>query len=129
MKVDSANFTKWLERAENDLRAAHAILEYYEDPPTDTACYHAHQVAEKSLKAFLLKREGKLVRTHDLVELLNLCAAKEKGFARFKDDIQALNKYYIETRYPPDQPIKYSKNEAEEAVSIAKKILEFVKEY
>lgn len=42
------NYQDWLLKAENDLRAAEGIFGYYEQPPTDTICYHCHQVAEKS---------------------------------------------------------------------------------
>jgi hypothetical protein len=33
-------FKAWLDKANNDLLAAEAILAYYEEPPTDTICYH-----------------------------------------------------------------------------------------
>lgn len=39
-----------------------------------------------------------------------------------KDDCILLNDYYIETRYPLDVPIDYSKKEAREALSAAERI-------
>jgi HEPN domain-containing protein len=53
---DSMNFVDWLEKAQNDLQAAEIILAYEGVPPTDTVVYHAQQVAEKCLKAFLIAR-------------------------------------------------------------------------
>jgi HEPN domain-containing protein len=122
MAVDSGNFLDWFAKAENDLRAGLGILRYYEEPPTDTICYHAHQAAEKSLKGLLICKGGEMPRTHDLVELLNLCIGREVRLEQFKDDIEVLNKYYIEAKYPPDMPIVYSKDEAAKALDIAQLI-------
>ena len=126
MKVDSKNFEDWLQKAENDLRAAEGILHYFEEPPTDTICYHCHQVAEKLLKAFLIKSAGEISKTHDLVELLNLSLQADKELSDLQGDIEILNKYYIEAKYPPDQPILYPKKEAEEAYEKAKRIFQFL---
>jgi len=57
MDKNSKNYQDWLKKAGNDLKAAEAIIEYYEEPPTDTVCYHCHQTAEKSLKGYLVFQE------------------------------------------------------------------------
>ena len=49
MDKNSKNYKYWLLKGENDLKAAEGIYGYYKQPPTDTICYHCHQVAEKSL--------------------------------------------------------------------------------
>ncbi len=123
MKVDSSLYKDWLKKAENDLLAANGIMFYYEEPPTDTICYHCHQVAEKGLKAFLLYSKVEIPRIHDLVELLNLSIFKQKSLASFKEDIQTLNKYYIEAKYPLGKAIFYPKKEAIEAINVADKFL------
>jgi HEPN domain-containing protein len=125
---NSRSFEDWLQKAENDLRAAVAILEFYEDPPTDTVCYHCHQVAEKSLKGYLLFKTGEFPHVHDLVDLLNLCIIQNKSLLDFKEDVQILNKYYVESKYPPDIPISYPKKEAKEAIDKAKRLLDFLLE-
>ena len=128
MKSDSGNFEDWLAKAENDLMAARGILFYYEEPPTDTICYHAHQVAEKSLKAFLVAKSGSLPRTHDLIELINLCSVLDKAIGDKKEATEILNKYYIDAKYPPDLPVNYPKSDAEEAVRLAETIIKMIRD-
>ena len=128
MAVDSGNFEDWFVKAENDLKAGQGILYYYEDPPTDTICYHAHQVAEKALKGFLIFKSSNMPKTHDLIELINLCIARDNKLTVLKDEVEVLNKYYLEAKYPPDQPIIYPKSEAEEVISIAGRILKTLEE-
>lgn len=119
-----ASFKDWLDKANNDLMAAKAILEYYEEPPTDTVCYHCHQVVEKVLKAFLIYRKSELLKVHDLVELLNLCSESEPDLATLRDSVETLNQYYIEAKYPLDIPIIYPLQEAKDAFEKAAIILE-----
>jgi len=46
-----AEIRRWVEKAENDLRNGEYVLTLEEECPTDTVCFHAHQCAEKYLKA------------------------------------------------------------------------------
>jgi HEPN domain-containing protein len=103
---DSMNFEEWLAKAQNDLLAAEAILAYYEEPPTDTVCYHAHQVGEKCFKA---------------------CVAIDPSFEEFRETARNLNRYYIDAKYPPGVPYWYSKDEAKIAVDQAREILAFTR--
>ena len=128
MKIDSTLVNDWLKKSENDLLAANGIMYYYEEPPTDTICYHCHQTVEKGLKAFLLYKEVDVPRTHDLIELLNLAGFEDKNFLDFKNEIEALNKYYIEAKYPIANPIVYSKKEAKTALDYANNFFSFIKE-
>ncbi|MEW5766980.1 MAG: HEPN domain-containing protein [bacterium] len=129
MRVDSESYEDWFLKARNNLRAAEAILRYYEeDPPTDTACYHCHQVAEKSLKGYLLYKDEVPPWSHDLIELLNRCIMHDSTLEVLREDIEVLNKYYIEAKYPADIPIIYPKEEAceakEKAVGVLRKVEE-----
>lgn len=121
------NYQEWIKKAENDLKAAAAIWNYYEKPPTDMVCYHCHQVVEKALKGYLLFREGTLPKIHDLVALLNHCLQKDISLEFLKQNIAILNQYYIETKYPLDEPIEYSKDEAKEALNKASFVFEAIK--
>jgi HEPN domain-containing protein len=127
MRANSQSYEDWLLKARNDLRAAEAILEYYEDPPTDTICYHCHQVAEKSLKGFLLYKGEVPPWRHDLIELLNLCIMHNSTLEVLRESIEVLNKYYIEVKYPADIPIIYSREEAREAKNKAEELLKKIK--
>jgi HEPN domain-containing protein len=127
MKENSKNFQDWLLKAENDLKAARAIWEYYEQPPTDTICYHCHQAAEKALKGFLVYKETLFPKIHDLIALLTICLSEDKTLEILRDELRILNKYYIEAKYPPDMPIDYPKGEAKEAINKAKFVLKTIK--
>lgn len=127
MRIDSSNYKDWLLKAENDLKSAEAIMGYYEDPPTDTACYHCHQAAEKSLKGYLVYQESRLPWVHDLIELLNLCLGDNAEFEVLREDVEILNKYYIEAKYPADIPILFPKEEAGRAIERARMVMKTIK--
>ncbi|MFZ5365828.1 MAG: HEPN domain-containing protein [Patescibacteria group bacterium] len=58
--------------------------------------------------------------------LLTLCAKIDKEFLKLKENCKILDPYYIETRYPLDIPITYSKEQVKQAVDLAGEIVEFV---
>jgi HEPN domain-containing protein len=124
---DSMNFNDWLDKARNDLLAAEAILAYYEEPPTDTVCYHCHQVAEKCFKAFLIAKTDKLRPIHKLSKLLKRCIDVDGSFEEFQGAAKNLNRYYIDAKYPPAVPVWYPKEEAKTAVEQAREILAFTR--
>lgn len=128
MDKNSMNYHDWLLKAENDLKAAEAILGYYEQPPTDTICYHCHQVAEKSLKGHLVFQKVIFHKIHDLIALLNLCLVKDKSLDTLREKLEILNQYYIEARYPPGMPIDYPKEEAKEAIKRAKFVIKTIRD-
>lgn len=127
MNRNSNSYKDWLLKAENDLKAAEGIYGYYEQPPTDTICYHCHQIAEKSLKCYLVFQGIKFQKVHDLIVLLNLCLAEDKSFGFLRENLEVLNQYYVETKYPLDMPIDYPKEEAKEAIQKASLILKTIK--
>lgn len=57
-----------------------------------------------------------------------MCASKDKKFLEFEDGCEGLNEYFIETKYPADAPIDYSKEEADKALESASEIIDFVEE-
>ena len=91
-----------------------------------TTCFLAQQIVEKYLKGFLVLHGKKFTKIHDLVKLLNDCAEYDQNFLQFLDDCILLNEYYIESRYPLDAPIDYSRKEARQALSIAEKIMNYI---
>lgn len=77
----------------------------------DTACFHAQQAAEKYLKAFLSFNGVIFPRTHDIEELLVLCAKINKQFLDLIDETIFLTDYAVELRYdvefwPEDRDVK-----------------------
>lgn len=126
-KFKESKITKrWLEFAKRDLKTA--LLNHRHGGFTDTTCYFCHQTAEKALKAFLLSKGiFDFPHIHILLSLLNLCVKLDKAFKDLQARIKVLDRYYIETKYPADTPIKYPKKEAKQAIKFAKEVLSFIK--
>ena len=116
---------RWLIKADNDLRSAKNDLSDPQ-PITETACFHAQQCAEKSLKAFIVFKEMHVDKTHYLTRLLGICEEFDDTFSELADAAAELTDYAVTTRYPDDwREIPVA--EAEEAVANAHKILVFVR--
>jgi HEPN domain-containing protein len=121
----AAEVLGWVEKAEHDLRNAEFVLTMPEDCPTDTVCFHCQQCAEKYLKALLTLRQVEFPRTHDLVVLLNLLRAETELDVRV-EQLQPLNRYSVEARYPGDwDPI--DRQEASAALKMAQSVREAVR--
>lgn len=118
---------QWAEKAEHDFTTAEYMLTLLKNCPFDTICFHAQQCAEKYLKGFLVFRAIDFPKTHDLVILLNLAG----GFAVLGvdlPDIEPLNRYPVEARYPGEWE-SFTRGEAEEAVRLARKVREAVRKH
>ena len=63
----------WLHKAAGDLRACEHLLKLPEDDYF-TSAFHAHQAAEKFLKAFLVRHQIPFRKTHDIQQLLQLAS-------------------------------------------------------
>lgn len=116
---------RWVEKADHDLRCAEYVLTLTEDCPTDIVCFHCQQCAEKNLKALLIFRGIPFPKTHDLVVLFNLLGGESALGLRIKD-VQPLNRYSVEARYPGDwNPIEMA--EATEAVKMGRGVRDAVR--
>jgi HEPN domain-containing protein len=113
-----AEVWRWVEKADHDLRNAEYVLTLAEDCPTDTVCFHCQQCAEKYLKALLICRGIPFPKTHDLVVLFNLLGG-ESGLGFPIENVQPLNRYSVEARYPGDWE-SINITEASEAVKMAR---------
>ena len=117
---------EWFEKGDHDLRAAEIIL-HSEEPLLDIVYFHAQQCVEKYLKGFLSFHEIEFPKTHDLLELLvGYCNQIDLSFAKWEEDCEWLTEYAVEARYP-DSSYGYSVEKAEEAISVAASIKEFVR--
>lgn len=95
------NFKRWLEKAEHDRLDIRNNLAAAQKP-WDVICFHAQQMAEKCLKAFLVFHGKTVERTHDLVVLLTACVAVAPALAALEEDCRSLNYYAVAVRYPDD---------------------------
>jgi len=127
MKPNVKEFAlEWINKAEQDLLWAKAS---FRDDFFSGVCFLCQQIAEKSLKGFLYFYNIR-TKTHNLTELLIACVKVEKEFSTIEKYTSKLNPYYLETRYPDVGDVeKFNKKEyAQEALEMADKVLNFVKE-
>ncbi|MEM5820944.1 MAG: HEPN domain-containing protein [Candidatus Aenigmatarchaeota archaeon] len=114
---------KWIEYANEDLEEAKEKLlkKKYR-----YACYFAQQAAEKFLKAFLIQNDKPFRKTHNILELIEMCKEIDGDFENLKkENVELLTSYAIVSRYPEFE-IEISEEEAKEAIEIAEKVKEFV---
>ncbi|MCL2179674.1 MAG: HEPN domain-containing protein [Treponema sp.] len=91
---------EWLRYAKSDLNTAKHMFNDVHPREIEISCYHAHQCAEKSLKAYLIAKETNPPHTHDLVELVKLCIDHEMCFITIQPYCISLNPYGVQVRYP-----------------------------
>ena len=119
--LDLAN--DWLRYAKSDLNTANHMFCDVNPKETEISCYHTQQCAEKSLKAFLIVKNIDPPRTHDLIELNNLCMAQDSGFSAIEQYCVFLNPYGVHVRYPNELAV--DDTVAEVAIVNAQKIYKF----
>lgn len=97
MKTEADLVKGWLRKAESDLTNAELCLEAGQ--ALDTACFHAQQAAEKSIKAYLTAHDIDFPFIHNLEKLIELCAQRDPSFSALKPLAQELTPYAVELRY------------------------------
>lgn len=120
----SESFEAWLEIAEQDFHIAQMAYRHRKHPTYYGACFHSQQCAEKYLKAFLVRHQAILRKTHDLEELVRLCSQIDSTFSLIADQLAELNTFSIDARYPG---LSLTKEDAQEAVKSMKEIRIFVR--
>lgn len=115
---------QWLIKAHRDLGSARRLLEG--DPSyADTAVFHCQQAAEKSVKAYLTFKDSPFEKIHDLRLLVQRAAAFDVAFNQLADAAETLTPYAVAFRYPGDV-LEPARGDAEEALRLAKSVLNFV---
>lgn len=116
----------WYRQAEEDLRWVKDTLsaERYSQ-----VCFICQQTAKKALKAVALSKGYLQVRSHSILEIAR--ALKING--EIERIAMRLDQYYISARYPDafpaGAPFEYfTKDQAEEALLFAEKIVKFAGE-
>lgn len=123
MPRDDGEATEWLEIARSDLAAA-GHLSVPGALELGVAAYLAQQSAEKALKAYLVLREQRVEKTHDLTRLVALCEAQDSGFVRFREVATRLTPYAVRYRYPG--PFMPTMGEVQSAIADAASVLDWV---
>ena len=111
---------EWVSKAEADRHVAQRCLDEAKSDPgqADIVCFHAQQCAEKYIKTVLVVEGIVFSKIHDLLELVKLMKELKERLNR--DDLDNLNKYSVDLRYP-GAFAAYS--EAEEAVKAMERIV------
>jgi uncharacterized protein len=91
--------SSWVERAQDEFDAMQATAKL-ERPIHGVVCFHAHQCAEKLLKACLISRSIRPPRTHALGELLTACVGAGFDLERLRAPCETLFKLWPKSRYP-----------------------------
>ena len=123
---DSTFVADWLEKALKDLKAAKILFEH--DCGNEVVAFHCQQAAEKALKALILYYYSTLESGHSLIYLCKKLLEKAEEFSDKLKDCAFLNQYYLETRYPNENQIIVTNEEALECMKIAEDILNIVNE-
>ncbi|MGE5391815.1 MAG: HEPN domain-containing protein [Deltaproteobacteria bacterium] len=116
---------QWFELAYDDIDSAKIMLR---EGKHNIVCYFSHQAAEKGLKGVLEFNGVNPPRTHNLIDLVNLCNNIDDLFKGVLSQARLLNQFYIPTRYPVAPPGSLptgapNKDVAQKALSHAETIL------
>jgi len=123
MKNDKLSALDWLEKAQEDLEIAedsYSRAKFYGD-----ICFHCQQVAEKSLKAFLVYHRITPKKIHNLITLGEECFTIDNSLHEISVYLDIVNKFYIPTRYP--FKLEFTNEKAKQAIDAAKIVLEKIK--
>jgi HEPN domain-containing protein len=115
---------QWFAIAEEDLRVAKFLAEMYHPTPIERICNLSQQSAEKDLKGYLFFNEVEFPKTHNLIDLLDMCAQIHSDFENFVRKCQFLTNFAVLPRYPNELQIK--EEDAKNAIRFAEEIKEFV---
>lgn len=124
MSVAEPEHLGWFEKAEHDFLVIKRA-QVGDDVPWDMVTFHAQQAAEKYLKGFLVYQARRPPKTHDLVELLAICADFDQDLSSLKPDCRELTHLGFVSRYP-DEPGEPTEVEAQRAVEIAQRVRDAV---
>ena len=115
---------EWFSKAALDIRSAeHALTAF--PPLLGDVAYHCQQATEKALKGFLVWHNIPFRKTHSLEEIGEQCIGQDETFRKMIDRAAPLTEYAWLFRYP-GEPTEPSKEEAEEALSVAREVFDAV---
>lgn len=115
---------QWIHKAQHDLLCIGNNLADAKIP-WDVIAFLAQQATEKALKAYLVSRGEAVARTHDLGFLLNRCRACGAALAGWDTEIDVLNRYAVQFRYPADEP-EITEAEGRAAADAAKHLVDAI---
>lgn len=115
---------EWLARAETDLSAARQFF-HVPEPSWSIIAFHAHEAAEKFLKAAIVANGIPPRRTHDLEELQAACPAAVRDDGDVRAACALLHGMWRAARYPAD--VEISRSAADAATQAATRVRDAVR--
>lgn len=115
---------EWIQKADGDLRTARREFRARKAPNYDAVCFHAQQAAEKCLKAMIQESGVVIPHIHSLAELLALVAKQDGSFLLLQSDLNVMEGYAVQFRYPG---LSADKEEAKAALSAVERVWEFTR--
>jgi HEPN domain-containing protein/predicted nucleotidyltransferase len=91
----------------------------------DSVCFHYQQCIEKYLKAFLISNDIEPPEIHDLQRLKTICGKLDESFEEVSGELDILNAYAVNFRYPGEAA---SLEEANEAVLVMRRLHKFIRD-
>jgi len=124
--VDTIKYKEWIEIAKKDFKGAKILYEYGGD--YGLVLFHLQQSVEKYLKGYLIYKTGLLQDGHSLIKLCKKASNYNAEFRKFIKDCAFLNGYYIETRYPAEDPLIADEEDVKEGIKFTEEILLFIEQ-
>ena len=116
----------WIRIAEKDWRRVESLLNAHDQ---EAAGFFLQQATEKFLKAFLLSKDWKLKRIHDLELLLNEALLYYNSFEKYRSVVQKISGFYFVERYPFILEIGLTEEDIKKSVSEVKGLIETIKSH
>jgi HEPN domain-containing protein len=110
----------WFARATEDLAAARLLLST-DRPLVAAALFHAQQATEKAMKGFLTWHDRPFRKTHNLVEIGELCVSIDATLEALLRRAAVLTEYAWRFRYPGESRSP-SGEESREALALAHEV-------
>ena len=124
--VDSKSYLDWFKAAQKDLRSADILFEH--DADNEIVCFHCQQAIEKYLKGYLIYKTGYINEGHSLIRLCKRAMEYEINFNKYLKNLAFVNNFYIETRYPAEDPLHVSNEDVADCINYANEIISYIKE-
>ncbi|MCL2074538.1 MAG: HEPN domain-containing protein [Marinilabiliaceae bacterium] len=114
---------QWFSLAEQDLSIAKNSTITMHPIPVERICNLCQQSAEKDLKGYLFFNDVEFPKTHNLIDLLNMCAQIHTDFENFVRKCQFLTNFAVLPRYPNE--LQITEDDAKTAIRFAEDIKDF----
>ena len=112
----------WLLIAKEDLDSAKHLFIV----PFMTGLFHIQQSAEKALKAYIVLKKGMIIKTHDLVRLVDICIEVDREFESLRLFAAVLTPYEVAGRYPETSFVKPNIEEIQDLIAQSEFIFNFI---